>query len=85
MDDVSGKLKEMIWTPCVDETPKFSAVHLARERLAAIELIKSLPATRLWFFKEMMISEKENAKPLQDRIKEWSERFYEEMKKHIQE
>jgi len=78
-----GKLKDLIWLPCSDETPKFTATHLVKERLAALYLMKSLPRIMLQEAEDLMTLEEQWARPLQDKIKDHDKKFFEEISKYI--
>ncbi len=83
LDDAAKAIKSLLWTPCTDQSLKYNADHLLKERLAAIWLLMNLPDDNIELFEQVMSTNQENRKPLHERLAEKDKKFAEELAEYI--
>lgn len=85
IDKTISKVKENLWIPCSDQSLKFNANNLITERLVALYLIKSLPKMKIDEFTEIIKANTESWKDLQQRLKEYDKKFFNDLSKIVKQ
>jgi hypothetical protein len=67
-------------TPLTDQRQLYNADHLLKERNAVLELILELPKLTIKEFEDRLFVMTQRAKPLEQRLEEYGEKFAEEAK-----
>ena len=83
LESVMWKIKEKLWIPCSDESMRFNSRNLLNERLAALFIFKNLPSIMLNDIENMLATEWENAKTLQQKLEEQNKKLSEQLKQYI--
>lgn len=80
---ISATLMEKLLTPCTDQSLRFNADHLLKERLAVISLITTFVQKNIDLTTYMIDQAREEAKPIMDRLQEQDEKLAKELRSRI--
>jgi hypothetical protein len=83
LDIIMGNLKEKLRTPCSDESLKFNASHLLKERLASLFIMKNLPSIILNDLENMFQTESDRAIPIQEKLEKEHKKLSDELSRYI--
>lgn len=76
-------IKEKLWIPCSDESLKFNASHLLKERLTSLFIMKNLPKLTVDKLQNIMDTESDRQIPLQERLEKENKKLSNELIKYI--
>lgn len=83
IDKVMSDIKWKFWIPCSDQSFRFNSHNLITERITALHVIKNLPNMTLFDFEQIMKSDKENLKPLEQRLEEYDKKLFNDLSKFM--
>ena len=73
------KIKEHLRTPWTDQSIKYNADHLLKERLSLLNILINIPELQLETVETMIAGNLENEKPLFDRIQQHNQKLANEI------
>ena len=83
LDIIMWSIKEKLWIPCSDESLKFNASHLLKERLTSLFIMKNLPKLTVDKLQNIMDTESDRQIPLQERLEKENKKLSNELMKYI--
>jgi len=83
IDKVMSDIKAKFWIPCSDQNFRFNAHNLITERITALHVIKNLPNMTLFDFEQIMKSDKEWVKPMEQRLEEYDKKLFNDLAKFM--
>lgn len=78
-----SKIKEVLWIPHTDQTPRFTTFNLLAERITALFLCRNITRITLDNFQTIMNAQKTREKPLQELLEEKDMKLAKELLKYI--
>lgn len=85
LDEAAKDLKWLLWKPCTDQTLRYNADHLLKERLAVIYIMMTLPVDNIELLEQILHMNEESRMPLIERLEKLDKKYAEELSQYIRD